>query len=66
MTKGRLMELLKEVPDNTIINVLNRDGEYTSNINFWFEDLETRKFVTLDGNKPFWKISLEKKLTESK
>ena len=56
MTKARLLELLKDVPDDVHINVLNKDGEYTANIEFWFENLETRKFVTLDGLEPFWKI----------
>lgn len=60
MTKKRLIELLKDVPDDVAINVLNKNGEYTANIEFWFEDLETRKFVILEGKEPFWKMDGEK------
>lgn len=60
MTKGRLLELLKDVPDSVLINVRNEDGEYTANIDFWFEDLETRKFVTLSGKESFWSSLVER------
>lgn len=57
MSKKKLIELLKNVPDDVAINVLNKKGEYTANIEFWFEDLETRKFVILEGKDPFWKMN---------
>jgi hypothetical protein len=62
MTKGKLIELLKDVPDDVLINVLNREGEYTANIDVWFEDLETRQFVTLEGKEPFWKMALKERI----
>jgi len=49
MTKEKLMELLKDVPGDVQINVLNEDGKMTSNIDFCFEDLDTRQFVELKG-----------------
>ncbi|WP_211750293.1 hypothetical protein [Paenibacillus sp. Marseille-Q4541] len=56
LTKGKLIELLKDIPDDTSINVLNGDGELSANVEIWFEDLQTRKFVEIIGNEPLWKI----------
>ncbi|MGF9913715.1 hypothetical protein ABEX47_03270 [Paenibacillus ehimensis] len=57
MTAATLIELLQGVPIDTPINILNSRGELTANIEFHFEDLETRKFVELIGHEPFWKKS---------
>lgn len=54
MTAGKMKDLLRNIPDNVAINVLNKDGKSTANIEFWFEDLETRQFVELTGHKPFY------------
>lgn len=61
LTKGKLVELLKNVPDDTSINVLNGDGEMSANVEIWFEDLPTRKFVEIIGNEPMWKLRNEPK-----
>jgi len=60
LTKAKLIELLQNVPDNTRINVLNKNGEYSANVQFWFENLDTRKFVEITGLKPQWKTIAEK------
>jgi hypothetical protein len=61
LTVGKLKQYFidKKVPDDAVINVLNRDGELTANIEPFFENLETRKWVFLEGGKPFWKIREE-------
>jgi hypothetical protein len=64
LTKAKLLELLKDVPGDTCINVLNRDGELSANVEFWFENLDTRKFVDIIGLKPLWKIRQEKRAAE--
>lgn len=61
MTVGILKEALKDIPDNVIVNVLNREGKSTSNIHVWFENLETRKFVELMGFKPFYEMTEEER-----
>lgn len=65
LTVGKLKQYFidKKVPDDAVINVLNRDGELTANIEPFFENLETRKLVFLEGGKPFWK---NKEETENK
>lgn len=59
MTAGKIKELFKNVPDHVAINVLNKDGKSTANVEFWFEDLETRQFVELIGHKPFYEMEKE-------
>lgn len=61
LTVGRLKEALKDIPDDVSVNVLNHDGDHTSNVYVWYENLETRKFVDLMGYKPFHKMTDEEK-----
>lgn len=61
MTAGRLKGLLKDIPDHVAINVLNKEGKPSANIEFWFEDLQTRKFIELTGYKPFHEMNEEEK-----
>jgi hypothetical protein len=69
LTVGKLKQFFidNKVSDDVMINVLNSDGESTANIEVWFENLDTRRFISLDGKKPFWKMRGEenlKKLSE--
>lgn len=61
MTVGRLKEALKDIPDDVCVNVLNSEGKATANIYVWFEDLQTRQFVELQGYKPFYEMTNEEK-----
>lgn len=61
LTVGRLRDALKDISNDVIVNVLNRDGKATSNIYVWFENLQTRQFVELMGFKPFYKMTEEEK-----
>jgi hypothetical protein len=61
LTKKKLIELLEEVDDDVYINVLNYEGDFSANVEFWYENLDTRQFVNLTGKKPMWKMSKEEK-----
>ena len=61
MTVGRLKESLKGIPDHVHVNVLNSDGKATANIFVWFEDLQTRQIVELQGYKPYYEMTEEEK-----
>lgn len=54
MMVGKLKKMLEDIPDDVAINVLNADGKWTSNMDFWFEDLETRQYIQLQGSTPFY------------
>ena len=49
VTVGVLQKIIDEAPANASFHVLNNQGVYTSLSTFWFEDLDTRQFVALDG-----------------
>jgi hypothetical protein len=59
LTKKKLIELLEEVDDDVYINVLNYEGDFSANVEFWYENLDTRQFVNLTGKKPLWKMDRE-------
>jgi hypothetical protein len=63
LTVGMFKKYLEDykVPDDVVLNVLNKDGELTANINLWFENELTRQWVSLEGGKPFWKIRDEER-----
>lgn len=61
LTIGRLKEVIKDIPDDVIVNVMNRDGKSTANIFVWFENLITRQFVELMGFKPYYEMTEEEK-----
>ena len=61
LTIKRLKEAIQDIPDDVVVNVLNGEGKLTSNIYVWFENLQTRKFVELEGYKPFYEMTQEEK-----
>lgn len=61
MTAGKLRDYLKNVPDDVAINVTDENGKMTANIEFWFEDLDTRQFVELIPHTPFYELGKEEK-----
>ena len=61
LTSGKLKKALEHVPDDVAINVMTRDGKLTANIFVWFENLETRQFVELQGYKPYHEMTPEEK-----
>ena len=63
LTVGMFKKYLEDykVPDDVVLNVLNKDGELTANINLWFENEITRQLVSLEGGKPFWKMRDEER-----
>lgn len=67
LTVGMLKKYFEneKIPDDVVINVLNKDGELTANIELWFEDEITRQWVSLEGRKPFWKIREEEKTKQN-
>ncbi|MEW5569642.1 hypothetical protein [Rossellomorea marisflavi] len=62
MTVGRLKGLLRNIPDDVIINIKNESGDYSSNIEFWYEDLDTRQYINMTSYKPMRKMNKEELL----
>jgi len=64
LTVEVLQKIIEEAPVNASFQVLNNKGVYTNLSTFWFEDLDTRQFVALDGqvkeNEDTFYLTVEK------
>lgn len=59
MTVGQLRELIKDIPEHAIVSVMNEKNQNTSNIEFYYENGDSRCFIELIGHKPFYAMTDE-------
>jgi hypothetical protein len=56
LTKAKLIELMKDAPDNAVINIMYKEKGYTANIEVFCElgagATNQRNIIFLDAKKP--------------